>query len=391
MTVSELTLRYGCNPHQKPARVFKESGTLPISVLNGNPGYINLLDAMNSWQLVRELKTTLNLPAAASFKHVSPAGAAVAVEMNDQVKKAHFVDDLELSPLATAYARARGADRMSSFGDWAAMSDTVDIPTARLLKREVSDGIIAPGFEPEALQMLQAKKGGKFNIVQIDPDYEGPENEKREVFGITFEQKANTLIPGSESLAQIVTEKKELSDAARRDLILAQISLKYTQSNSVCFAYDGQIIGIGAGQQSRVHCVRLAGAKADRWFLRQHPIVLSMAFKEGIKRAEQNNAIDQFFEDTVSPAEQKAWENNFEKVPQFLSSEQKQEWLNSFSGVSLASDAFFPFRDSIDRASRSGVSYVVQPGGAVRDDVVIEACNEYGMVMALSGIRLFTH
>jgi phosphoribosylaminoimidazolecarboxamide formyltransferase/IMP cyclohydrolase len=391
MSASELTLRYGCNPHQNPARVFMPQGTLPFTVLSGSPGYINLLDALNSWQLVRELKATLGLPAAASFKHVSPAGAAVAVPMSPTVQKASFVDDVQLSPLANAYARARGADRMSSFGDWAALSDTVDVPTAQLLKREVSDGVIAPGYEPEALAILKAKKGGKYTVIQIDPAYEPPAQEVRDVFGVLFEQKRNTLIPGPETLANVVTAKTELSESARRDLLIAQISLKYTQSNSVCFAYDGQLIGTGAGQQSRVHCVRLAGNKADRWFLRQHPSVLNLKFKADISRAEMNNAIDQYLEDTLSAAEERQWAANFEQVPQKISAEQQREWLDSFSGVALASDAFFPFRDSIDRARRSAVSYVVQPGGAVRDDVVIEACNEYGMVMAFSGIRLFTH
>jgi phosphoribosylaminoimidazolecarboxamide formyltransferase/IMP cyclohydrolase len=393
MDQNELTLRYGCNPHQKPARIYAETGSLPLRVLSGSPGYINLLDALNSWQLVHELATTLKLPAAASFKHVSPAGAAVAVPMSEAVAKACFVDDLELSPLAIAYARARGADRMSSFGDWAALSHTVDVPTARLLKREVSDGVIAPGFEPEALKILKEKREGKFNVVEIDPSYVPPEIERRTVFGITFEQKHNDCIPGYDLLTKIVTKSTELPESAKRDLIIAQISLKYTQSNSVCFAYDGQVVGVGAGQQSRVHCTRLAAAKADRWFLRQHPSVLGLSamFKAGVSRAEQNNAIDQYLEESLTPAEEKFWRANFERVPDRLTPQQKRAWLDKVKGVALASDAFFPFRDNIDRASQSGVSYIVQPGGSVRDDVVIDACNEYGMVMAFSGVRLFHH
>ena len=391
MSAMELPLRYGCNPHQAPARVFVESAELPISVLSGNPGYINLLDALNSWQLVRELKQALNLPAAASFKHVSPAGAAVGVPLSDSLKKAYFVDDVELSPLGTAYARARGADRMSSFGDWAALSDTVDAATAHLLRREVSDGVIAPGYDDEALALLKEKRNGKYNVVQIDPDWEPEETEKRQVFGITFEQKRNSRVPGFDLLEKVVTEKKELPDSAKRDLLVAMVGMKYTQSNSVCYALDGQLIGVGAGQQSRIHCTRLAGDKTDRWYLRQHPDVLEFKFREGIKRVEKDNALDQYFEGGLTSDEEARWKTNFERVPGKLSPEQKRKWLDTLTDVAIASDAFFPFRDNIDRARRSGVKYIIQPGGAVRDDDVIEACNEYGMVMVFSGLRLFHH
>jgi len=391
MNSMELPLRYGCNPHQIPARIFMESGKLPIRVLNGSPGYINLLDALNSWQLVKELKQALNLPAAASFKHVSPAGAAVGVSLSESLKKTYFVEDMELSPLGAAYARARGADRMSSFGDWAALSDTVDIVTAQLLGREVSDGVIAPGYEDEALAILKKKRGGKYSIIQIDPHWEPEEMEKREVFGITFEQKRNTRVPGFELLENVVTENKDLPDSAKRDLVVAMVGLKYTQSNSVCYAFDGQIIGVGAGQQSRIHCTRLAGEKADRWLLRQHPDVLAFKYREGLKRVDRDNALDQYFEDNLTPSEEKRWKSNFQQAPKKLSPEQKRQWLDTFSGIALASDAFFPFRDNIDRAHQSGVQYIVQPGGAVRDDVVIGACNEYGMVMAFSSLRLFHH
>jgi phosphoribosylaminoimidazolecarboxamide formyltransferase/IMP cyclohydrolase len=391
MNGQEITLRYGCNPHQIPARVFATHGKLPIKVLNGSPGYINLLDALNSWQLVAELRSTLNLPAAASFKHVSPAGAAVAVPLTRELKRVYFVEEMELSGLATAYARARGADRMSSFGDWAALSDTCDVATAQLLKREVSDGVIAPGFEPGALDILKQKKKGAFGIVEIDPSYNAPETETREVFGITFEQKRNTIAITADTLKKVVTENKDIPPEAQRDLILAQIVLKYTQSNSVCFALGGQVIGVGAGQQSRVHCTRLAATKADKWFLRQHPGIVALEFKEGIGRPERDNAIDNFLEDVLTPAETFTWQDNFKVAPDRLSQDQKHEWINLFYGVSFGSDAFFPFRDNIDRAQQSGVRYIVQPGGSVRDDIVIEACNEYGMVMAMSGIRLFHH
>lgn len=388
---TKLQLRYGCNPHQTPAAVYAADGDLPIQVLNGTPGYINLLDALNGWQLVRELKQALGLPAAASFKHVSPAGAAVAVPMSDVEKRIHFVDDVALSPLATAYARARGADRLSSFGDWAALSDVVDVPTARLLSREVSDGVIAPGYEPEALAILQKKKGGAYRVVQIDPDFEPGEMERREVFGVTFSQKRNTAVPTPADLTNIVTANKTLPDEARRDLVVALIALKYTQSNSVCYAANGQTIGVGAGQQSRIHCTRLAGSKADTWFLRQHPRVLELPFHEGIKRPERDNAIDQYLLDDLTPAEEAYWLQSFTETPVRLTREEKREWLAQFSGVALGSDAFFPFRDSIDRASQSGVRYVAQPGGSVRDDVVIEACDKYGMVMVMTGVRLFHH
>lgn len=389
--MNEIKLRYGCNPHQAPARVYTVDRPLPITVLSGAPGYINLCDALNAWQLVKELKATLGLPAAACFKHVSPAGAALGLPMSEDLKKSCFVDDLELTPLASAYARARGADRMSAFGDWAAFSDICDEATARILKREVSDGVIAPGFTPEALAILKAKREGKYHVIQIDPAYEAPEMESREIFGITFEQRRNNLVPDLAMLDHIVTAKKELPEAAKRDLLLAQVTLKYTQSNSVCFAFEGQAIGVGAGQQSRIHCTRLAGSKADKWFLRQHPAVLGMRFKAGVGRAERNNAIDQYLEEWLSPAEEKLWADNYEVVPARLSLEEKRAYLAAKSGVALASDAFFPFRDNIDRAKASGVSYVAQPGGSVRDDVVIEACDAYGMVMCFTGVRLFHH
>jgi phosphoribosylaminoimidazolecarboxamide formyltransferase/IMP cyclohydrolase len=389
--MDERKLRYGCNPHQAPARIFTRDRALPVRVLSGAPGYINLLDALNAWQLVRELRVALKLPAAASFKHVSPAGAAVAVPMSPAVRRASFVDDLELSPLATAYARARGADRLCSFGDFAAMSDVVDVATASVLKREVSDGVIAPGYEPAALEILKSKRNGTYCVLEIDPAFEAPATEIREVFGIVFEQRRNQVVPGPEHLANIVTKNTELPEAARRDLILALITLKYTQSNSVCYAYDGQAIGIGAGQQSRIHCTRLAGGKADRWFLRQHPATLDLPFRPGLGRPEQNNAIDLFLEDALSPAEEAEWLGTFSSPPKRLTAEEKRAWLSRQQGVSLASDAFFPFRDNVDRASQSGVKYISQPGGSVRDDVVIQAANEYGMVMAMSKLRLFHH
>jgi phosphoribosylaminoimidazolecarboxamide formyltransferase / IMP cyclohydrolase len=389
--MDEIKLRYGCNPHQAPARVYTVDRPLPITVLSGAPGYINLCDALNAWQLVKELKGSLGLPAAACFKHVSPAGAALGLPLSEDLKKSCFVDDLELTPLASAYARARGADRMSAFGDWAALSDICDEATARILKREVSDGVIAPGFTPEALAILKAKRDGKYHVIQIDPSYEAPELESREIFGITFEQRRNSLVPDFAMLDRIVSAKKELPEAAKRDLLLAEITLKYTQSNSVCFAFEGQVIGVGAGQQSRIHCTRLAGSKADKWFLRQHPAVLGMRFKAGVGRAERNNAIDQYLEEWLSPAEEKLWANNYEVVPARMSLEEKRTYLAAKSGVALASDAFFPFRDNIDRAKASGVSYVLQPGGSVRDDLVIEACDAYGMVMCFTGVRLFHH
>jgi len=389
--MKEYILKYGCNPHQKPARLFMKKGELPFEVLNGNPGYINFLDAFNSWQLVKELKEIFNLPAAASFKHVSPAGAAIALPMSTELKKACFVEDLELSLVAVAYARARGADRMSSFGDWIAISDTVDESLALLVKREVSDGIIAPDYTKEALEILRTKQNGRYNIVKIDPDYEPEELETREVFGITFEQKRNDVKITEALLSNIVTENKNLTLEAKRDLLISLVTLKYTQSNSVCFAYDGQVIGVGAGQQSRIHCIRLAASKADIWFLRLHPKVLELEFADGTGRPEKANAIDQFLRDDITEAEIKEWSNVFKFIPRRLTRDEKEEWLSQFKEVSLGSDAFFPFRDNIDRAYKSGVKYVAQPGGSVRDDLVIEACNEYGMVMCFTGVRLFHH
>ena len=389
---ASLPLRYGANPQQAPARVFMTSDAdLPITVLNGSPGYINLLDALNAWQLVRELKAALNLPAAASFKHVSPAGVAVANPLSDVLKKAYFVDDVELSQLATAYARARGADRLCSFGDFIALSDVVDVPTARLIAREVSDGVIAPGYEPAALEILKAKKQGKFAVIQMDPSYEPPATETREVFGITFEQRRHDRLVTPTDFTNIVTIKKDLPESAIRDLTLAWITLKYTQSNSVCFVVDGQAIGVGAGQQSRIHCVRLAGQKADLWWLRQHPSVLDLPFKPGVKRPDRDNAIDQFLRDDVTPNEKADWGNLFARPPRHLNPEEKREWLSQLDSVTLGSDAFFPFRDSIDRAAASGVKYVLEPGGSTRDDAVIQAANEYGMTMVFSGVRLFHH
>lgn len=387
----EMKLRYGCNPQQSPARIHIPGKELPLTVLSGAPGYINLCDALNAWQLVKELKSTLGLPAAASFKHVSPAGAALGLPLSPELAKSCFVDDLELSPLACAYARARGADRMSSFGDWAALSDTCDAATARILKREVSDGVIAPGYTPEALEILKTKREGKYHVVQIDPDYTAPEMESREIFGITFEQRRNDTVPGYSLLEKVVTKNTVLPEAARRDLLLSLITLKYTQSNSVCYAFDGQAIGIGAGQQSRVHCTRLAGSKADKWWLRQHPEVLGFRFKKEVGRADRNNAIDQYLEDWLSPAEIAMWEQAFEVVPKRMSMDEKRAWLAEKQGVSLGSDAFFPFRDNIDRARASGVTYIAQPGGSVRDDLVIEAADQYGMAMCFTGLRLFHH
>ncbi len=390
---SSLSLRYGTNPQQIPARVFMPSGAdLPIHVLNSSPGYINLLDALNSWQLVRELKNALDLPAAASFKHVSPAGVAVANPLSEVLKKAYFVDDLELSPLATAYARARGADRLCSFGDFIALSDTVDLPTAKLIAREVSDGIIAPDYEPAALEILKGKKQGKYGVIQIDPSYEPSSSQEiREVFGIRFEQHRHDRLVASSDLTNIVTDRKDLSTSAIRDITLGWITLKYTQSNSVCFVADGQTIGVGAGQQSRIHCVRLAGQKADLWWLRQHPFVLDLPFKPGIKRPDRDNAIDQFLRDDVTPNEQADWGNIFDQTPRQLTRDEKREWLSKLKSVTLGSDAFFPFRDSLDRAALSGVKYVLEPGGSTRDDAVIRAANEYGMTMIFSGVRLFHH
>ena len=389
---SSLPLRYGANPQQAPARVFMKSGAdLPITVLSGSPGYINLLDALNSWQLVRELKSAINLPAAASFKHVSPSGAAVATPLSDVLKKIYFVDDLVLSPLATAYARARGVDRMSSFGDWIALSEIVDVSTAKLISREVSDGVIAPAYEPEALEVLKKKKQGKYAVVQIDPAYEPSELETREVFGVTFEQHRHDRLVTPADFANVVTKNKDLPESAVRDMLIAWITLKYTQSNSVCYAVDGQVIGVAAGQQSRVHCARLAGSKADLWRLRQHPFVLALPFKEGVKRPDRDNAIDQFLQPDVTEAEKANWKNVFTETPHQLTAEERRAWLDGMSEVVLGSDAFFPFRDSIDRAAGSGVKYVLQPGGSNRDEDVIAACDEYGMTMVFSGVRLFHH
>ena len=388
-----IVLRYGTNPQQAPARVFLSSNAeLPITVLNGAPGYINLLDAFNSWQLVRELKTALNLPAATSFKHVSPAGVAVANPLSDVLKKAYFVDDIELSPLATAYARARGADRLCSFGDFIALSDTVDASTAKLIAREVSDGVIAPSYEPDALEILKAKKQGKYTVVQIDPNYDPASTQEiREVFGIRFEQHRHDRLVTPANFTNIVTTKKDLPASAIRDLTIAWITLKYTQSNSVCFVADGQAIGVGAGQQSRIHCVRLAGQKADLWFLRQHPAVLELPFKPGVKRPERDNAIDQFLRDDVTPNEKADWDNIFAHAPRQLALSEKQDWLSKLDTITLGSDAFFPFRDSVDRAAASGVKYVLEPGGSTRDDIVIQAADQYGMTMIFSGVRLFHH
>jgi phosphoribosylaminoimidazolecarboxamide formyltransferase/IMP cyclohydrolase len=388
---NQIELRYGTNPHQKPARAFVSDGNLPFEVVNGRPGYINLLDALNSWQLVRELKQSLGLPAAASFKHVSPAGAAVSVPLTNTLKQIYFTGDVALSPLANAYARARGADRISSFGDFIGLSDPVDLPTAQLIRREVSDGVIAPGYAPEALALLKEKKKGNYCLLQIDPDYEPAELEQRQVFGVTLEQKHNDLVPSAADLTNIVTNNQSLTESAVRDILVALIALKYTQSNSVCFAYQGQVIGMGAGQQSRIHCTRLAGTKADTWFLRQHPRVLALPFREKIGRPNRDNAIDQYLLDHLPPAEEAIWLENFTERPQRLTAEEKRQWLDQQSGGTLGSDAFFPFRDSIDRAQQSGVSYVAQPGGSVRDDLVIDACNEYNMVMALTHTRLFHH
>jgi len=369
----------------------KNDSNLPIIVLGGSPGYINLLDALNAWQLVRELKAALNLPAAASFKHVSPAGAAVAVPLSDTLKKIYFVDDLELSPLATAYARARGADRLCSFGDFIALSDTVDVSTAKLIAREVSDGVIAPAYEPAALEILKNKKQGKYAVVQIDPSYEPASVETREVFGVTFEQRHHDRLVTPSDLTNIVTAKKDIPPAALRDITLAWITLKYTQSNSVCFTADGQTIGVGAGQQSRIHCVRLAGQKADLWWLRQHPSVLGLSFNPAIKRPDRDNAIDQFLRDDVTSNEKSTWTEIFAQIPRQLTLDEKQQWLSKLDSVSLGSDAFFPFRDSVDRAAASGVKYVLEPGGSTRDDIVVQAADEYGMTMIFSGVRLFHH
>ena len=392
--MNELSLKYGCNPNQKPSRIFmKNGGELPVEVLNGKPGYINFLDAFNSWQLVKELKAATGLPAAASFKHVSPAGAAVATELSDTLKKIYFVDDLELSPIASAYAKARGADRMSSYGDWVALSDTCDVQTALLLQREVSDGVIAPDYTPEALEVLKTKRKGNYNVVKIDPDYVPEPIEHKDVFGITFEQGRNELKIDEEMItANIPTANKEFTEEAKRDLLIALITLKYTQSNSVCYAKDGQAIGVGAGQQSRIHCTRLAGNKADIWWLRQHPKVLGLQFVDNIRRPDRDNTIDVYIsEECDDVLREGTWQNLFKVKPEPLTAEEKKEWLAKNTGVSLGSDAFFPFGDNIERARKSGVQFVAQPGGSIRDDNVIETCDKYNMTMCFTGIRLFHH
>ncbi len=391
--MNEFSLKYGCNPNQKPARVFiSGGGELPFEVLNGRPGYINFLDALNSWQLVSELKEALGLPAAASFKHVSPAGAAVGLPLPDVLKRIYFVEGRELSPLASAYARARGSDRMSSYGDWIALSDTCDAATARLISIEVSDGVIAPGYEPEALEILSRKKKGGYNVIKIDPSYLPEKLERKQVFGISFEQGRNDVKIDEELLKNIVTENKVFPESAKRDLILSLITLKYTQSNSVCYAKGGQTIGVGAGQQSRVHCTRLAGDKADNWHLRQHPKVLSLPFKDGIGRPDRDNAIDVYISRTPEDVTgEGAWQNVFSARPEPFAEDEKRAWLAAVSEVSLGSDAFFPFGDNIVRASRSGVRYVAEAGGSVRDDDVIDTCNRFGITMAFTGLRLFHH
>ena len=392
--MNELELKYGCNPNQKPSRIFMEGGAeLPITVLNGRPGYINLLDAFNSWQLVKELKEATGLCAATSFKHVSPAGAAVGLPLDDTLKQIYFVDDYELSPLACAYVRARGADRMSSFGDFIALSDVCDVATAKLINREVSDGVIAPGFEPEALAVLQAKRKGTYCVIQIDPEYKPAPVERKMVFGVTFEQGRNEINLHDDALFQnIPTVNKEIPEAARRDLMIALITLKYTQSNSVCYVKDGQAIGIGAGQQSRIHCTRLAGNKADIWYLRQHPKVMNLPFKEGIKRADRDNTIDVYISDDHEDVlAEGVWQNFFSEKPEVFTREEKKAWLETLSGVSLGSDAFFPFGDNIERAHKSGVQWIAEAGGSVRDDNVIATCDKYGIAMCFTGVRLFHH
>ena len=392
--MNEFALKYGCNPNQKPSRVYMADGSeLPLTILCGRPGYINLLDALNGWQLVCELKKATGLPSATSFKHVSPAGAACGRPLSDVLKKIYWVEDAgELSPLACAYARARGADRMSSFGDFISLSDPCDVPTAKLIKREVSDGVIAPGYEPEALEILKQKKNGNYNVIQIDPAYRPDPVERKQVFGITFEQGRNELDIDMPMLDNIVTENKNIPEESKKDLLVALITLKYTQSNSVCYAIDGQAIGIGAGQQSRVHCTRLAGQKADNWYLRQAPQVLNLPFKEGVRRADRDNAIDVYigpeYMDVLSDG---SWERLFTVKPPVFTEEEKRAWLDGMHDVALGSDAFFPFGDNVERAKKSGVRYIAQPGGSIRDDQVIETCNKYGIAMAFTGIRLFHH
>ena len=390
--MTELELKYGCNPNQKPARIFMESGDLPLQVLNGKPGYINFMDALNSWQLVRELKAATGLPAAASFKHVSPAGAAVGTELTDVERKIYFAEGMELSPIASAYVKARGADRLCSYGDWAALSDVCDEQTARYLALEVSDGVIAPGYTDKALEILRTKRKGGYNVVQIDPAYVPKAIEHKDVFGITFEQGRNNFEISSALLENIVTENKTLPEAAKRDLVLSLITLKYTQSNSVCYVKDGQAIGVGAGQQSRIHCTRLAGGKADNWRLRPHPKVLALPFLPGIHRPDRDNAIDVYISDEYEDVlAEGVWQNTFTERPQVLTVEEKKAWIARQTGVSVGSDAFFPFGDNVERARKSGVSYIAQPGGSIRDDHVINTCNKYGIVMAFTGMRLFHH
>ena len=391
---SEMQLKYGCNPNQKPSRIYMEDGSdLPITVLNGKPGYINLLDAFNGWQLVSELKEATGMCAATSFKHVSPAGAAVGAPLSDTLKKIYFVDDLgELSPLACAYARARGADRMSSYGDFIALSDVCDVPTAKMIQREVSDGIIAPGYEPEALEILKSKRKGNYNIIQIDPAYRPADLERKQVFGVTFEQGHNFLKIDEEMLSNVVTDNKEIPEKYKRDLLISLITLKYTQSNSVCYVKDGQAIGIGAGQQSRIHCTRLAGNKADIWWLRQHPKVMGLQFVDGIRRPDRDNAIDVYISDEyMDVLADGVWEKTFKVKPEVFTKEEQKEWLAQNTEVCLGSDAFFPFGDNIERAHKSGVQYIAEPGGSIRDDHVIATCNKYNMALAFTGIRLFHH
>lgn len=391
--MKDFNLKYGMNPHQNSAKIYSSNGEeLPFKILNGNPGYINFMDALNSWQLVRELKESLKLPAAASFKHVSPAGAGVYVPLSDEVKKAYFLDeDEELTPLATAYVRARGGDRMSSFGDWVALSDEVDEATAKLMKKEVSDGVIAPSYSKEALKILKEKKNGKFAIIEIDEKYNTLGIEKREIFGITFEQERNSSIPNEDHLKNIQTNKKNLNEAAKRDMVLAMITLKYTQSNSICLCLDGQIIGCGAGQQSRIHCTRMASDKADFWYMRQHPKVLKMEFKKGIKRVAKDNAIDLYIKSDMTDQEKEVWSQLFTVVPEAITLNERKEWVKTLKNVSLGSDAYIPFRDNIDRAFRSGVKYIIQPGMSIRDNDVIKACDEYDILMSFSNLRLFHH
>ena len=390
--MQELELKYGCNPNQKPARIFMEAGELPVTVRNGKPGYINFLDALNSWQLVKELKEATGLPAAASFKHVSPAGAAVGTPLTEVERKIYFAEGMELSPIACAYVKARGADRLCSYGDWAALSDVCDAATARYLALEVSDGVIAPGYTDEALEILKKKRKGGYNVVEIDPDYVPKHLEHKDVFGVTFEQGRNDFAITEDLLGNLVTQNKDLPESAKRDMLVALITLKYTQSNSVCYVKDGQAIGVGAGQQSRIHCTRLAGSKADNWLLRQHPKVLGLQFVDGIRRPDRDNAIDVYISDEYEDVlAEGVWQNTFKVRPEVLTTEEKKAWIATQSGVTVGSDAFFPFGDNVERARKSGVRYIVQPGGSIRDDHVIATCNKYGIVMAFTGMRLFHH